>query len=143
MIRLAVLGDLTTIQACADAAYGIYVDMIGRKPAPMVADFAVLIARDVVWVCDGGFIVMFPDGDALHVENIAVHPEAQGNGVGRALMGFAETHARDLGLHRIELYTNAKMTGPRRLYPRLGFMQTDHRFEDGFDRVYFAKDLTK
>lgn len=110
----------------------------------MVADFEALISIQVVWVSDtDGFIVMYPRDDALHVENIAVHPDAQGRGTGRALMGFAQDHARILGLTQISLYTNAKMTGPLALYPKLGYVEIDRRVEDGFDRVYFTKTLSE
>jgi len=143
MIRPATQSDLPYIKNSAEAAYGPYVPVIGRKPAPMVADFASLIDQDSVWVCDGGFIVMFAQGDVLHIENVAVHPDMQGQGFGRRLMSFAEDHARSLGLACVELYTNAKMTGPLALYPRLGYRQTGRRIEDGFDRVYFAKTLSR
>jgi ribosomal protein S18 acetylase RimI-like enzyme len=144
MIRCATQDDFAAIQACADAAYHVYIPAIGRKPAPMVADFEALISIQVVWVSDtDGFIVMYPRDDALHVENIAVHPDAQGRGIGRALMGFAQDHARTLGLTQISLYTNAKMTGPLALYPKLGYVEIDRRVEDGFDRVYFTKTLSE
>ncbi|WP_420861578.1 GNAT family N-acetyltransferase [Algirhabdus cladophorae] len=140
MIRFATSHDLDAIQRCATAAYEIYVRAMGRKPAPMVADFADLISRNVVWIIPPhGFIVMYPQAGALHVENVAVHPDGQGQGLGQRLMAFAEDHARGLNLSRITLYTNAKMAGPLKLYPRLGYVETDRRVEDGFDRVYFAK----
>jgi len=109
----------------------------------MVADFASLIAQNLVWISfPNGFIVMYSVGTALHIENVAVHPSAQGQGIGGRLMSFAKQHARFLGLNRIELYTNAKMDGPLALYPKLGFVKIDQRIEDGFERVYFAKQLT-
>ena len=143
-IRRAGPLDLTEIKDCAFAAYNIYVSAIGRKPAPMVADFEPLIAERLVWLAPrAGFIVMYPRGRALHIENVAVHPNAQGQGVGKRLMDYAEKHAHNLGLDRIELYTNAKMEGPLRLYPKLGYTETDRRYEDGFDRVYYKKRLKK
>ncbi len=48
MIRKAAGSDLASIRDCAQAAYARYVDRIGRKPVPMVADFATLI--------DNGFV---------------------------------------------------------------------------------------
>ena len=59
--------------------------------------------------------------------------------MGRALIGFAERRARDLGLGSVELYTNALMTENLRYYPRLGYVEYDRRSEHGFDRVYFRK----
>lgn len=145
MIRPALLSDLHAIQNCAHAAYDVYVEAIGRKPAPMVADFEGLVDQNAVWVHANqnvhGFIVLHANQDSLHLENIAVHPNAQGQGIGHALMDFAESHAAGLGLTKITLYTNAKMTAPLALYPKLGYVQTDRRIEDGFDRVYFTKTL--
>lgn len=38
-IRKATTSDVERIQACARSAYAMYVERIGREPAPMVADF--------------------------------------------------------------------------------------------------------
>jgi hypothetical protein len=38
MIRKALHSDLDAIRRCAEAAYSVYVERIGRRPAPMVAD---------------------------------------------------------------------------------------------------------
>ena len=46
-IRKARMKDLARIEACALAAYSPYVERIGRKPAPMVADFGAAVARRV------------------------------------------------------------------------------------------------
>lgn len=145
-IRRADSSERDAVQAVAEAAYAIYVPRIGRKPAPMVADFAPQIAAGQVWVSchDGsiaGYVVLFPRGDHLHVENIAVRPESQGQGIGRTLLDFAEGRARDHGLGAIELYTNEKMTENLVLYPRLGYREIDRRSENGFSRVYFRKEI--
>ena len=39
MIRPAKANDAPEIRECAEQAYARYVPVIGRKPAPMVADF--------------------------------------------------------------------------------------------------------
>ena len=148
MIRPALESDLDAVRRCAEAAYAGYVARIGREPAPMVADFAAALEAGHLFVAEdeeadgiAGFVVFYPRGDHVHLENVAVDPARQGRGLGRALIGFAEGRARDLGLDRIELYTNAKMTENLALYPRLGYREFDRRVEDGFDRVYFSKDL--
>ncbi|MDB5383431.1 MAG: Acetyltransferase, family [Rhodospirillales bacterium] len=58
MIRKAAQADEAAIRACAEAAYLPYVAAMGRKPPPMVADFATQIAEGTVHVAVG-------DGDAL------------------------------------------------------------------------------
>jgi ribosomal protein S18 acetylase RimI-like enzyme len=148
MIRKAVGSDLASIRDCARAAYAKYVDRIGRKPAPMVADFAILIDKGVVDVDVGdsgvvrGFIVHYPCTDHVHLENVAIHPAYQGRGLGRRLLERAESEAIAGGFRRIELYTNAKMTENLALYRHLGYREFDRRIENGFDRVYFDKPLT-
>ncbi len=89
-----------------------------------------------------GFIVFYPRGDHLHLENVAVSVRFQGMGVGRKLIGFCEDTARAQGFERVELYTNEKMTENLDLYPRLGYRETERRREDGFNRVFFSKDIS-
>lgn len=48
MIRLAEVHDAPNLRDCAEQAYARYVPVIGRKPAPMVADFAAQSAVGVV-----------------------------------------------------------------------------------------------
>jgi GNAT superfamily N-acetyltransferase len=98
-------GDASAVAACVRAAYAHYVERIGREPAPMTADFPALIAAGEVWVIRAGegvagVLVLRPQPPALLVENVAVVPDRQGHGLGRALMAFAEEHARAEGLAR-------------------------------------------
>ena len=144
VIRHASPADLGDVQRIARAAYGHSTALIGRDPAPMVADFAASISAGQLWVAGDpitGFIVAYPRRDHWHLENVAVHPTAQGAGLGGALIVHAEAMAQAGGAVAVELYTNARMTENLGLYPRLGYDETDRRREDGFDRVYFRKEL--
>ncbi|MCH8183297.1 MAG: GNAT family N-acetyltransferase [Proteobacteria bacterium] len=143
-IRLAISADLDAVQRCAEEAYAKYVPRMGKKPAPMIADFAVQIDAHAVHVIvdDGsvlGFIVLYPHDGHVHVENVAVFPEQIGRGIGGKLLAFAEHEARRLELPAVELYTNEKMTENLSLYPYLGFQEFDRRKQAGFSRVYFRK----
>lgn len=145
-IRKAAKSDLPEIETCAADAYAMYVERIGRKPAPMVADFATAIKNEQLYVAleNGqivGFVVFYSQRDHMHLENVAVSPEFQKRGIGSGLIEFVEQQARAEGYCRLELYTNAKMTENLELYPRLGYQQFDRRYENGFDRVYFGKVL--
>ena len=145
-IRKAAKSDLLEIETCAADAYAVYVERIGRKPAPMVADFATAIKNEQLYVAleNGqlvGFAVFYPQRDHVHLENVAVSPEFQRRGIGSGLIEFVEQQARVEGYCRLELYTNAKMTENLELYPRLGYQQFDRRYVNGFDRVYFSKVL--
>jgi ribosomal protein S18 acetylase RimI-like enzyme len=145
-IRRAEDGDVTAVRAVVDAAYSHYVPRLGRPPAPMTADYEKLVSAGEAWVAEAdgrviGVLVTRPSGDALELENVAVDPAQQGQGHGRALVSFAEGHARELGLAAVELYTNEAMVENVRLYPRLGYVEVGRRVEDGYRRVYFRKTL--
>lgn len=144
-IRRANADDVPSITSRAHEAYNKYVARIGREPAPMVADFNTLVADGKVHVsCDmsgsiEGFIVFYPRGGNMHLENVAVSISSQGRGIGRKMIEFCEQSARKIGLDKIDLYTNEKMTENLALYPKLGYHETARREEDGFNRVYFEK----
>lgn len=147
MIRLATTTDEHAIRACAELAYARYVPLIGRKPAPMIADFAAQIAAGEVFVATDdhdqlqGFIVFFVEDAHVLLENVAVLPRAAGQGIGKALIDFCEASARAQNLAKVKLYTNEKMIENLSIYPKLGYAEVDRRSEDGFHRVYFEKNL--
>lgn len=145
-IRRATSDDIGSIRQCAREAYAIYVERIGREPAPMVADFASQIARDIVYVAEDersvlGFVVFYPRSDHMHLENLAVHTKAQGQGVGAQLIGFVEAETLRQNLPTIELYTNEKMTENIPYYLARGYVETGRWEEDGFNRIFFRKCL--
>jgi ribosomal protein S18 acetylase RimI-like enzyme len=148
-IRPADGADLPTLERIARAAYAPYVERIGREPAPMTVDYRAVVGSGHCWVATNGvddtvlgFVVLVPMGDHLLVENVAVDPAAQGGGVGRALLDHAEDRARAEGLGELRLYTNEAMRENLSYYPRRGYVETGRRVEDGFRRVFFAKDLS-
>ena len=148
MNRLAQACDEPVIKDCAEQAYARYVPMIGRKPAPMVADFATQIVEGVVYVAQDdqaifqGFIVFYAEEGHILLENVAVLPSTAGRGVGKALIGFCENAALQRGLNAVHLYTNEMMTDNLSIYSKLGYRKVARREEEGFKRVYFEKNLT-
>lgn len=146
-IRRADVSDEAAVRACAEDAYKQYVVVIGRKPAPMVADFNALIASGFVYVATDeqseilGFIVFYAKGDQVLLENVAVKTQATGRGIGKRLVAFCEKEASLLGASSVALYTNEKMTGNLSIYPHLGYQETDRKVEDGFNRIFFEKAL--
>lgn len=147
IIRPATAGDVDFVRACARAAYSPYIRRIGREPAPMTADFEAQQAAGLIHVLEAngepaGYIVHHEDRpDVVHVESVAVAPRFAGQGLGTALLRFAEGRARALGWAAVELYTNAAMTENLRYYPRLGYRKTGEGRENGFNRVYFRKEI--
>jgi ribosomal protein S18 acetylase RimI-like enzyme len=125
-------------------AYGHYVARIGMRPGPMDDDYAARVGEGRVWVAqaDGeiaGLVVLIPHDDHLLVENVAVDPARQGQGIGRALLAHAERQAAQLGVPELRLYTHVKMTENRALYARLGYREVERRTESGFERVFMSK----
>lgn len=147
MIRKANEQDEGAIRACAEEAYAPYIPQIGRKPAPMLADYKAQIEAGQVYIATGawgellGFIVFFAVDGHMLLENVAVLKAASGQGVGKSLIQFCEAQALRLGLGAVRLYTNEKMTDNLAIYPRIGYREIARRSENGFNRVFFEKRL--
>ncbi|MBJ7340338.1 GNAT family N-acetyltransferase [Mycolicibacterium sp.] len=144
LLRRATDGDVDGIERLAVAAFGRYVERIGRPPAPMTADYAALLHTSRVWVIDHdgevvGVLVTQAQPDHLLLDSIAVAPTAQGGGHGRTLLERADLDAKELDLPEIRLCTNAAMTENLEFYPRRGFHETGRGVQDGYHRVFFAK----
>ena len=144
--RLAGPDDAEPIRALTRAAYARWVALIGREPAPMTADYEAAVRAhrfDLLYV-EGelaGLVETVDEVDCLLVENVAVAPDRQGEGLGRILMGRAEEVARELGRPGLRLFTNRLMAANIRLYERLGY-RTDGEEDLGFAvRVNMSKRL--
>jgi GNAT superfamily N-acetyltransferase len=142
--RLASQADLPAITTVIAAAYARYRDRMDRPPAPVLADYSDAIAAHQVWVTGqpvAAVLVLVPEHDAMLVENVAVSPAAQGTGLGRRLMEFAEEQAIASGRYRMTLYTNEVMTENLAIYTRFGYRETARHREHGYSRVFMEKDL--
>ncbi|MES2889085.1 MAG: GNAT family N-acetyltransferase [Pseudomonadota bacterium] len=133
-LRDAVHADLATLAALYEAS-GL--DPAGRNHAhAMEAAWARLhnetpTARVLVAERDGdpvGTLTCFVLPSLAHgglpaavVEAVAVHPKAQGQGVGRALMAAAMELARTAGCYKLALSSNEKRGPAHAFYERLGF----------------------
>lgn len=147
-LRPATRDDLAAVQEIVRASYAHYTARIGREPGPMLDDYAVLIGEGRVQVAerDGivqGVLVLIQQGDAMLLDNVAVAPAAQGSGLGRMMLEFAEQAAVEAGYRAIKLYTNEAMTENVALYKRIGYAETHRVEEKGLRRVYMRKPLGK
>lgn len=144
--RIAATADRPAVEAIVTAAYAGYIPRIGRQPGPMLDDYGALISGGLVHVIESdgvvqGILVLIPRGDAMLLDNVAVAPAAQGLGLGRTLLAFAEQAARDAGYRFIRLYTNEAMIENIALYLRIGYRETHRGEEKGLRRVYMTKML--
>lgn len=143
--RRATDGDVPAIRSVVAAAYEKYLERMDRPPAPLERDYTDVIRAGSVWVAGDPVVAVISltptDNGALLVENVAVHPSAQGAGLGRLLMEFVEEHAARLKLERVTLYTNEAMTENVAIYEHLGYVVTGRATQDGYRRVFMVKSL--
>ena len=66
----------------------------------------------------------FVDLDAAGMRMLAVDPQAQGEGAGRALVEICLGRARSTGRRRLILHSTQAMTAAQSLYRSLGFERT-------------------
>jgi GNAT superfamily N-acetyltransferase len=62
------------------------------------------------------------------VEDVAVHPEAQGQGIGRHMMEHARSLAREAGCYKLALSSNQKRVEAHAFYERIGFERHGYSF---------------
>ncbi|WP_160647016.1 GNAT family N-acetyltransferase [Chengkuizengella marina] len=143
IIRKAIVDDAKDLKDCMDAAYSKYLSRLkGKQLPPMNIDYEEEISSFPVWVVDsekeivGGLILMF-ENDYTKVANVAVHPDFQGNGLGRNLMDFAEAEAKKRGYFELRLATHILLTENISFYLNLGWEEIDR--DD--TRVYMRKNI--
>ena len=146
-IRKAAANDLSKIEQIARTAYQKYVGRIGKKPAPMLANFSAHLNDDTIFVVEDeraqeiiAYAVIVVKNDQFWLENIAVAPANSAQGVGTKLIHFVEGFIADFA-DAYFLYTNIKMIENIDWYQRIGFTEIKRMTEDGFERVYFCKKL--
>jgi ribosomal protein S18 acetylase RimI-like enzyme len=134
-LRPATQADVDTITTLTNAAYEKYVPRLGRKPRPMVTDYAQMIraAQTQAWLAEQadtcvGLLVLEAKDNHLLIYSIAVQPTQQKQGIGKRLMAFVEQEAKRQNYDHVRLYTNIHMTENIALYTRLGYIET-HREE--------------
>ncbi|WP_342627821.1 GNAT family N-acetyltransferase [Nguyenibacter vanlangensis] len=124
--RTAVTADIDRIRTLVRASYAKWVPLIGREPWPMTADYARAVREHRIDLLLRGedlaaLIEMIPRDDHLLIENVAVSPAFQRQGLGRTLMAHAEHVASTLGHNVIRLYTNQLFAENIAFYHRLGY----------------------
>ena len=69
-----------------------------------------------------GCVALIPMGDGVYeLSKMAVSPELRGLGIGRRLLQYAVTQAKQLGARSLFLASNAKLKNAVHLYESIGF----------------------
>jgi GNAT superfamily N-acetyltransferase len=138
-VRDAVPADYPAIREVVIAAYRQYADLISLDIfSPYLADVLDLEGharhgRLLVAEADGrvrGFAAFYPDATVQGLgwpagwasgRSLAVHPDARGLGVARALLATCERLAREAGAPVFAFHTGSFMTSAIALYERIGY----------------------
>ena len=86
-----------------------------------------------------GALRFVPEPRHLHVRRVAVDPDRQGAGVGKALMRWAERHAESLGLPAVHLGVRGQLPGNRRFYESLGYRVVREHHYPGTREVHWLE----
>jgi ribosomal protein S18 acetylase RimI-like enzyme len=70
----------------------------------------------------------------LHVRRVAVAPDRQGLGIGRALMRWAEAEAARRGADGVSVGVRLALPGNLEFYRRLGYREVERHRHPGYDR---------
>lgn len=145
-IRRAGLRDRAALERLQARAYRRNAAISGREPIPLGWDYGAILAECESWAVDGrtgveAALILRLKPDDLYVENVSVLPEAQGVGVGRALLAFAEDRARALRRGALRLLTNEKITRNVEWYQRHGYAIERVETLEGRNVVHMIKKL--
>lgn len=163
-LRRAVPDDAKAVQDLMYAAFARHVPALGRKPRPMLADYALAVRAHQFWVvaeaspeseeapapeegsandnrCADALIAALEliEGERhLVIQAVAVRPDRQRRGLGRALMQLAEAEAKRQGRTLLRLNSPDVMTESLSLCEALGFRET-HRQTSWDSQIVFLE----
>ncbi len=147
-IRRAEESEAGLVQEIVHAAYSKWISVIGREPTPMTVDYNKAIREhdiDLAIISEeiAGLIETYRRTDHIWIENIAVHPDKQGIGIGRALLAHVETEAALAKLVEIRLQTNEAFEANIALYKALGYKINKREPFRGGTTVFMSKKIIK
>ncbi|HEV8391293.1 MAG TPA: GNAT family N-acetyltransferase [Dongiaceae bacterium] len=145
IFRRAGESDVEIMRALTHSAYAKWAQLIGRRPKPMNTDYEHAVRTHVIELAyeDGTLVALLeiiPAADHLLLENIAVAPPHQRQGLGHRLMARVEAMARARGLPQVRLYTNKAFTSNLDFYQKLGYtLEREEPIKAGGTLVHFVK----
>lgn len=128
------------VHRLTQAAFG---DQVALDPPTGAADESVEKVRGELAQSAGGLgrlgpepvacVRLVPGHDDLHVRRLAVLPELQGRGIGRAMMAWAESEAVRRGLGAVAIGVRIALRGNVAFFRRLGYEVVAEHAHPGYD----------
>ncbi len=120
-----------------------------RLIARVIADYAAQHdpAREAVWIAEvdgtpaGCVMCLADDEQTARLRLLLVEPGARGLGVGTKLVEECVAFARRAGYDKLVLWTNGPLASARRIYDRLGFVETGAEEHDAFGPTVLGQTL--
>jgi ribosomal protein S18 acetylase RimI-like enzyme len=142
-IRLAGPEDRDAVRTVIESAYALWIGRLPDMP-DMSSGLEEDLAEGPAWLAESesrvtGVLLAAIRDEGLNILNLAVAPEAAGQGQATALLEVAETFARTGGADEMRLTTHRDMTPTRDFYRSRGWNEIE---EDGV-RVYMSKDQSR
>jgi predicted N-acetyltransferase YhbS len=144
-IRPEDAGEVLTVQRAAFVSEALIYGSVDMPPLTQTLEELEAELRDAEgWVAriEGrlvGAIRTRQEGRMLLIGRIAIAPDQQGSGIGRALLGAAESSSQ---AEQAELFTGSLSEANIRLYERCGYVESERVDKgDGIQEVYFRKQL--
>jgi GNAT superfamily N-acetyltransferase len=94
-------------------SYRLFVACEPAFPDTVIATYALLVMHNLAH-CGAPSAI---------AEDVVVHPQRQGQGIGRQLMAHAIEQAREAGCYKLALSSNAKRQAAHAFYESLGFQR--------------------
>ena len=134
-IRLARPDDAVFLPAIEQAAAAMFARLEGlaeladRQPMPVEQLHRHIARGHSLTACQQerivGFLVTEPFGRELHLRELDVHPDAQGKGIGSALLRGCMIDAGNSGFTALTLTTFDEVLWNAPFYRRMGFLDTE------------------
>lgn len=146
MIRPARESDIQQIKFLAQTCFAPYVSRLGKNIKVPEPDHGqnVRDGKVAVYMVDNsvrGFITTHIDGMDIHIENMAVTAKFRRQGVGRALLDYADQQGIRRKCLRLVLYTSVISFENIAYYRGRGFTEIDRRSNDEHEMVLFERYL--
>ncbi|MEL6169214.1 MAG: GNAT family N-acetyltransferase [Pseudomonadota bacterium] len=116
--------DFEALAALFTAAFADYIQAMGNVAGPKDWLRAALDRGDAYWLDAPervGAVALDRDGSTLVLDELAIDPDHQRGGNGRAALAAIEDHARAEGFQAIRLFTGQQFTHLVAFYSSAGF----------------------